>query len=332
MKIGLLGAGTWGTGQAALLANKGYDVQLWVSEPELLSVLRDTRVHPKLPGVTLRENITFSSDMAEVLKDKDLIAEAVTSAGIRPVFSQIREIGVPDCPIVITSKGIEQGSGLLLPEVAVEVLGEQHKNHLGCISGPSHAEEVIRGQPTSVVASAFDPEIIPLICEVFHSPAFRVYPNVDICGVSFGGAVKNVIGIACGMSDGLGFGDNTRAALMTRGLHEIRKLAIVKGCNPETLNGLAGMGDLCATCMSSHSRNYKFGRYLAEGCTPEEAQKKVGMVVEGAYTAVSAVELAKKGNVSVPICETVYKIINGGMTPAEAVSALMDRVVKQEHL
>ena len=170
------------------------------------------------------------------------------------------------------------------------------------------------------------------ICELFTTPYFRVYPNEDMAAISFGGAMKNIIAIACAIGDGLGFGENTKAALMTRGLHEIRKLGAVKGCSSETLNGLSGMGDLCATCLSTSSRNYKFGKYLAEGCTPEEAQERVGMVVEGAYTCRSALQLAHKHGIDVPITEAIYSIIYERVNPKEAVEALLNRSVKQEHL
>ena len=332
MKIGILGSGTWGISLAVLLASKGQQVTVWAADPEQFQQLSEKRVHPKLPGVMIPESIQLVSSLEKALKGQDLISESVTSGGIRPVFSKIKELGVPDCPIVITSKGIEQGTGLLLPEVAVEVLGESHRMQVGCLSGPSHAEEVIKNLPTSVVASGYSQPVISKIVEAFTTPTFRVYPNTDINGVAFGGAMKNVIAISCGLSDGLGFGDNTRAALMTRGLHEIRKLSVMKGCNPETLNGLAGMGDLCVTCMSTLSRNYQFGRGIAEGASPEEVKQNIGMVVEGAYTCVSALELGRKGGIPLPITETMHAILYEEMSPKDAVAALMQRAIKEEHL
>jgi glycerol-3-phosphate dehydrogenase (NAD(P)+) len=234
--------------------------------------------------------------------------------------------------MIITSKGIEQNSGLLLPEVLVEVLGEEVRPYIGCLSGPSHAEEVVQRLPTSVVSSSYDPSFMHRIVEVFSSSFFRVYPNADIHGVSFGGAMKNIIAIACGISDGLGFGDNTKAALMTRGLHEIRKLSAVKGCNPETLNGLSGLGDLCVTCLSKLSRNYSFGRLIAEGLDPQSAKEKIGMVVEGAYTCVSALQLGRKSSIAIPITEAVHSIIYEHLNPQQAVRALLQRAIKEEHL
>ncbi|MCX6988629.1 MAG: NAD(P)-dependent glycerol-3-phosphate dehydrogenase [Chlamydiae bacterium] len=333
MRIGFLGAGTWGFCLASLLGTKGHTVTLWTANPELAKKLGKDRHHPKLPHFTASDNVKITSDLQETLAGAELIVESVTSRGVRPVFEQILAIGVsPNIPIIITSKGIEQNSGLLLPEVVVEVLGEMHRNKIGCLSGPSHAEEVIQKLPTSVVCSSYNPELMHLICETFNTPNFRVYPNADLNGVAFGGAMKNIIAIACGISDGLGFGDNTKAALMTRGLHEIRKLSVVKGCKQETLNGLSGLGDLCVTCLSKLSRNYMFGFLIAEGLTPEAAREQIGMVVEGVYTCISALQLGEKAHIPLPITEAVYTIIYNNLNPHEAVKALLQRAIKEEHL
>lgn len=332
MRIGYLGAGTWGFCLASLLAANGHEVVLWTANPEQAKELAKKREHPKLSRYKAEERVSFTSDLKSAIADVDLLVESVTSMGIRPVFEQVLAFGGIDCPIVITSKGIEQNSGLLLPEVVLEVLGEDKRQLIGCMSGPSHAEEVIQKLPTSVVCSAYDPSLMKRICDFFTTPFFRVYPNSDINGVAFGGAMKNIIAIACGISDGLGFGDNTKAALMTRGLHEIRKLSVTKGCNPETLNGLSGMGDLCVTCLSKHSRNYFFGRLVAEGLDPQSAKEKIGMVVEGMYTCVSALQLGKKAQIDVPITQAVYSIIYEELNPRDAVKALLQRAIKEEHL
>lgn len=332
MLIGFLGAGTWGCCLANLLASKGYSISLWAHRSELAEILSHTREHPKLPGYKLHKNIIFTSVLEDALQNIDYLCEAVTSAGIRPVFESIKAIGFSKCPIVITSKGIEQNTGLLLPETVIEILGEEYKSQVGCLSGPSIAEEVMKGLPTSVVCSAYHSKTMLSIRDLYASPAFRVYPNADMQGVLFGGAMKNIIAIACGISDGLGFGDNTKAALMTRGLHEIRKLAITNGCRPETINGLAGMGDLCVTCLSTYSRNYRFGRLIAEGKSAEEAKKQIGMVVEGAYTCVSAVQLSQEFQVELPISHAIYQILYEGMRPLDAVKALLQRATKEEHL
>jgi len=332
VKICYLGAGTWGFCLASLLASKGNEVALWTKRDDFAKLLAKTRKHPKLSNFEAHKAVIPTSDLAEALENADIIVESVTSAGIRPVFEHIRTLRKGNCPIVITSKGIEQNSCLLLPEVVVDVMGPSHRKFVGCLSGPSHAEEVIEKLPTSVVCSAYEPEIMQKIHDLFSTPFLRVYPNSDINGVAFGGAMKNIIAIACGISDGLGFGDNTKAALMTRGLHEIRKLSVAKGAKSETLNGLSGLGDLCVTCLSKHSRNYKFGHLIAEGHSPDEARKNVGMVVEGAYTCVAALQLAKKARIPVPITEAVYAILYEKMNPRDAVKSLLQRATKEEHL
>ncbi len=332
MKIAYLGAGTWGFALASLLAAKGHTVVLWTSRPSFAKQLTLERAHPKLSKIPLAPSLTFTSDLKEALEGADWIIESVSSKGIRPVFEKVRALGSVSVPMVITSKGIEQDSGLLLPEVVIQVLGEQVRGLVGCLSGPSHAEEVIEKLPTSVVAASYDAQLMHKIVDLFTTPFFRVYPNADIHGVAFGGAVKNIIAIASGISDGLGFGDNTKAALLTRGLHEIRKLAATKGCKSETLNGLSGMGDLCVTCLSTLSRNYRFGQLIAQGLNAAAAQEKIGMVVEGAYTCVSALQLALKHQISVPITEAICAILYEGLDPKQAVRALLQRAIKEEHL
>ncbi|MCB1071536.1 MAG: NAD(P)-dependent glycerol-3-phosphate dehydrogenase [Chlamydiia bacterium] len=332
MKIGYLGAGAWGFCLANLLAEKGYEVKLWTGNLSLAEVLKRGESHPKLRDHQAEENLVLTTDLNEAIADADLIIESVTSKGLRPVLNLLKNSGYMGAPIVLTSKGIEQGTGLLMSEVAIEVMGEDFRDKIGCLSGPSLANEVMRKLPTSVVASAYNPDLMMQICEAFTTSYFRVYPNDDMRGVSFGGAMKNIVAIACAISDGLGYGENTKAALMTRGLHEIRKLGETIGCSSETLNGLSGLGDLCATCLSTLSRNYIFGKLLAEGNSPDEAREKIGMVVEGAYTCVSALELSKKMGVEMPITEAVHAIIYEGINPKEAVGALLLRAVKQEHL
>lgn len=332
MKIGYLGAGAWGFCLANLLAVKGYEVKLWTGNLCLAEALKRGESHPKLLDHQAEENLVLTTDLEEAISDVDLIIESVTSKGLRPVLEQIKKLGLIGPPIVLTSKGIEQGSGLLMCEVALEVLGEAYKDGIGCISGPSLAKEVMNKLPTSVVASAYSYSLMMLICDVFTTPYFRVYPNDDMRGVCFGGAMKNIIAIACSLSDGLGYKANTKAALMTRGLHEICKLGEAIGCSAETINGLSGMGDLCATCLSTDSRNYIFGKLLAEGHTPDEARQKIGMVVEGAYTCIAALELGKKLGIALPITEAIYSIIYEGVSPQESVEMLLNRTVKQEHL
>lgn len=332
MRIGYLGLGSWGWCLASLLASKGYHLVCWTTKSGLAKELSETREHPLLPGHRSTGEMTFTTDLKEAITKVDFIVESVTSAGFRPVITKVAEYGIPTCPLVITSKGIEQGSDKILSDVAAEIFGEGYRPKIGCLSGPSYASEVIRGLPTSVVASGYAPDTVDAICELFHTDKFRVYPNKDIRGIAFGGALKNVIAIACGIADGMGLGISSRAALITRGLHEMRKLATVNGCSPETMNGLAGLGDLVLTCSSMISRNYRFGYLLAEGLSPEEAKEKIGMVVEGAYTAVSALELSEKQNIPLPVTAAVHAIIYHRLSPQKAVKLLMNREVKEEHL
>ncbi|PJD94170.1 MAG: glycerol-3-phosphate dehydrogenase [Parachlamydia sp.] len=332
MKIGYLGMGAWGFCLASLLASKGYELLCWTTKPDLAQRLTQTREHPSLPGYIAKGDLRFTTDLEAVLSHAELLVESVTSAGLRPVLEQVKTYTKTPHPLVMTSKGIEQGSGLILPDVAIEVFGADVKPLVGFLSGPSFAQEVIRQLPTSVVCSAYDQNLLMSICHVFTTPNFRVYPNTDMHGVAYGGALKNIIAIACGICEGLGLGASSKAALMTRGLHEIRKLAVAQGCKAETLNGLSGMGDLFLTCSSLMSRNFRFGFLLTQGLKPEEAQQKIGMVVEGAYTCVSALELSKKLNISMPVTKIVHEIIYKEMKPQVAVNALMERAVKEEHL
>lgn len=332
MKIGYLGAGTWGFCLASLLALKGHDVTCWTRDPDLAEKLAAGQEHPHLSGRSAVKGMRFTTNLAEALEGAHLIAEGVTAAGIRPVFEEIVNIQTPSCPIVITSKGIEQDTGMILPEVALDIFGESVRDLVGVLSGPGYAQEVIRGLPTTVVGAAFNPKTAQTICEAFTTSTFRVYPNADIKGVAYGAALKNIIAIACGISEGLALGSSSKAALMTRGLHEIRKLALARGCKAETLTGLSGLGDLCLTCASMSSRNSRFGYLLAQGMTPSEAEKSIDMVVEGAYTCISAYQLSKELNIPMPITECVYKIIYENMHPLDAVYALMQRTIKEEHL
>ena len=330
MKIGCLGAGAWGFCLASLLSEKDYELIIWEKVDGLRNHLIDIGEHPRLPGAVVQKNMKFTENVFDAVNGVDLILESVTSAGVRPVFSMLR--GLDKVPIVLSSKGIEQGTGNLLGEVLLDVLGEDYKPYIGCLSGPTLAGEIIKGTPASVVVSGYNRDTVLKIRETFSLPRFRVYPNMDIEGVEFGGAMKNIIALACGMSDGLGFGDNAKAALMTRGLHEIRKLAVKYGCQADTINGLSGMGDLCVTCMSDLSRNYRFGSLLARGSSVEEARKKIGAVIEGAYSCVSALELGRKLEVPLPITEVVNGVIYKGLGLKEAMKALLGRTVKEEHL
>lgn len=332
MKVGFLGAGTWGYCLASLLAAKGFDVVSWLRDPKLAAHLTRQRSHPHLKGSVAPASLRFTTDLGEALEGIDVLVESVTSKGIRPVFTQVHKIGKPHCPIVVTSKGIEQNTGLILPDVIVDVLGADVRPQVGALSGPGYAQEVINGLPSSLVGTAYSNDVARFVCELFTTQTLRIYPNSDVTGVAFGGALKNVIAIACGISDGLHYGNGGKAALMTRGLHEIRKLGLSFGCKGDTFYGLSGMGDIFLTCGSIMSRNYRFGHLLAQGRSIEQAQDEIGMIVEGAYTCVSALQLSQQQKIAMPITEQVHRILFEGLTPAEAVRGLMQRVIKEEHL
>lgn len=332
LKIGFLGIGSWGFCLAHLLASKGYETISWSRSPDEVKSLCEKRYHPRFLSAKAFDNMQFTHDMKAAVEGVDLLVESVTAAGVRPVMEQVKKIGIPQCPLVLTSKGIEQDTELLLSEVVVEVLGESVKERITCLTGPSLAEEVMHQMPTSVVSSAYNSDVMNFVRDCFTTPHFRVYSNHDVLGVQFGGAMKNIIAIACGISDGLGFGDNTRAALMTRGLHEIRRLADTKKARPETLNGLSGMGDLAVTCLSSLSRNFRFGSLIGKGMPPDQAKERIGAVVEGAYSCVSAMQLARDFQMQIPITEAVYQVIYEKLPPLEAVKQLMLRAPKEELL
>jgi glycerol-3-phosphate dehydrogenase (NAD(P)+) len=335
IRIGYLGAGCWGYCLARILASKGHQVTSWTTKADLCEILNNSnsagQKHPFLPRTHLKGTVKVTTNLEEALNHADILVESVTSAGLRPVLEKVKAHSPIRCPLVITSKGIEQNTGLILPEVAIQVLGEGYREFVGVLSGPGYAEEVIQGLPTSVVASAFDPDIMRMVCDAFTTDTFRVYPNSDIRGVSYGGSLKNIIAIACGISEGLSLGSSAKAALITRGLHEIRKLAVANGCLAATLNGLSGMGDLCMTCSSSISRNFRFGLLLAKGLSVAEAQSEIKTVVEGAYTCVSALQLSKQLAIPMPITEMVYKILYENLQPLDAVKLLMQRPIKEEH-
>ena len=331
MRIAYLGVGCWGYCLASILASKGYSIRGWTTREDLAKSLNEGKSHPFFPGHHSKGDLHFTTQLHEALEGVDLIVESVTSAGIRPVFEQVKKDSLPSCPIVVTSKGIEQNTGLILPQVVLEVLGESIRPLVGVLSGPGYAEEVIRGLPTSVVASGYESQVIKMIGDVFTTDSFRVYPNPDLRGVSLGGALKNIIAIACGIADGLSLGWSAKAALITRGLHEIRKLAVALQCKADTLNGLSGMGDLCMTCSTPISRNFRFGELIAKGFTIPQARKKIKTVVEGSYTCVSALQLSKRYHIPMPITEAVYRIIYQGLKPQDAVYVLMKRPIKEEH-
>ena len=327
-KISVLGSGSWGLALALLLHNNGHEVLLWSARPENARKLREKRENPdRLPGVRLPDEIDVLMDMERALKDVDVTVLAVASPYIRSTAHKMAPFVCKDQKIVNVAKGIEEKTLKTLSEVIEE---EIPQGNVAVLSGPSHAEEVGRGLPTTCVISAHSQETAEYLQSIFMSPVFRVYTTPDILGVELGGALKNVIALAAGTADGLGYGDNTKAALITRGITEIGRLGKKMGAQMETFYGLSGIGDLIVTCASKHSRNRKAGYLIGQGYTMEEAMKEVQMVVEGVYSARAARELAEKYEVEMPIITEVNRVLFEGKSAAEAVMDLMLRDKKVE--
>lgn len=327
-KISVLGSGSWGLALALLLHNNGHEVLLWSARPENARKLREKRENPdRLPGVRLPDEIDVLTDMERALKDVDVTVLAVASPYIRSTAHKMAPFVCKDQKIVNVAKGIEEKTLKTLSEVIEE---EIPQGNVAVLSGPSHAEEVGRGLPTTCVISAHSQETAEYLQSILMSPVFRVYTTPDILGVELGGALKNVIALAAGTADGLGYGDNTKAALITRGITEIGRLGKKMGAQMETFYGLSGIGDLIVTCASKHSRNRKAGYLIGQGYTMEEAMKEVQMVVEGVYSARAARELAEKYEVEMPIITEVNRVLFEGKSAAEAVMDLMLRDKKVE--
>lgn len=327
-RIGVLGAGSWGTALAILLHDNGHDVTVWSINEAEVKMLNETRRHEsKLPGVEIPEGIAFTTDMKETMSDKDVCVLAVPSPFIRSTCQKMKEYVRAGQIIVNVAKGIEESTLYTLTDIIEE---EMPYADACVLSGPSHAEEVSRRLPTTCVVSARTRKTAEFLRSVFISPVFRVYISPDMLGIELGGALKNVIALAAGTADGLGYGDNTKAALITRGIAEIARLGIKMGGKPETFYGLTGIGDLIVTCASVHSRNRKAGYLIGKGYTMEEAMKEVQMVVEGVYSAKAALALASKYRVEMPIVEQVNKVLFENKNAEEAVKELMLRDKKIE--
>jgi len=331
-KIAVVGAGSWGTAIADLLACKGYPVSLWAFEKEVkdhIQKFHENKIF--LPNHKLSPNISASNELAEVISDKNLVVVVVPSHVMRNVAKKMSgHLSSDDIILISASKGIEQKTHLTMSGVISENLPIVQEGRLAVISGPSFAKEVAQKIPTSVTVACKNPEIAALVQHLFATPYFRVYSSDDIIGVELGGSVKNVIAIAAGILDGLGLGLNTRAALITRGMTEIRRLGLNLGANPRTFTGLAGFGDLVLTCTGNLSRNYTVGIKLGRGKKLEEILAGMHMVAEGVKTAKSVYNFSRKLGVGMPICHEVYRILYEDLTPKEAVHRLMTRTLKQE--
>ena len=323
MKIGIIGAGSWGTAISIVLGSKDYVVKIWDRDSEIIKDMIKTLENKKyLPGVLVPRNVIPVETIDECILESDILVFAVPTNAVRSVCSQIKYMVDSKMVIVNLAKGIENGSLKRISEVIEEFFPE---NRIGVLSGPSHAEEVSRGIPTTVVATSKILETAELIQDTFITPTFRVYTNLDIIGVELGGAVKNIIALAAGISDGMGYGDNTKAALMTRGIAEIARLGTSMGANPLTFAGLSGIGDLIVTCTSMHSRNRRAGILIGQGKSIDEALSEIKMVVEGINTTKSTYELSERIGINMPITHELFKVLFEGKNPKVAVNFLMLR-------
>lgn len=331
-KIAVIGAGSWGTANARLFALKGYRVGLWAREPEVVESIRNNgRNLYYLTDVDLpRPAVEPTDDMAEALRDAGIVILAAPSHVLREVVAAARDSLRPDQAIVSLAKGVEQESLKRMTEVLADELPRILHSRLAVLSGPNHAEEVSKGIPSATVVAAFDPAVGKRLQQAFMTPYFRVYTNPDVMGVELGGATKNVIAIAAGVSDGLGYGDNTKASLITRGLAEMTRLGVRLGAQPLTFAGLSGIGDLIATCTSKHSRNRGVGEQLASGMTIDQIAATTKMVAEGVRTAPAVRALAEQHGVEVPITVQVTEVLAGLKEAREAVASLMSRGATDE--
>ena len=326
-KIAVLGAGSWGGTIAEHLAQLGHNVTVWHRNEEELKQMSEKRTHPFLDDLQFSRSIRFVESMND-LKQPELVVLGIPSHGVRDVMNSLPNL-LQDTVYVNLAKGIENDSLKRMSEIVMECGGIDGKNVV-TLSGPSHAEEVAKGLPTTLVAGSSDPEIASMVQKVFSSNTIRVYINSDIIGVELGGSVKNVIALAAGVCDGIGFGDNTKAALITRGIVEITRLGISIGGKAETFAGLSGIGDLIATCLSRHSRNRYVGEQVGRGRSLEEILDEMTMVAEGVKTSSSVKVLSEKKSVEMPICDAVYESLYEGLDPKEAVNRLMTRELGSE--
>ena len=329
-KISVIGSGGWGIALTILLHKNGHDLTIWSFDKKEAEELKKTRQNKtKLPNILLPEDIKVTDDLREAVDDKDILILAVPSKAIRSVSKSLKNIIKDNQIVVNVAKGLEEDTLETMTDIIEEELKDKNPK-VAVLSGPSHAEEVGRGIPTTCVVSAHNKELTLYLQNIFMNPSFRVYTSPDMIGVEIGGALKNVIALAAGIADGLNYGDNTKAALITRGIKEIATLGVAMGGEQSTFYGLTGLGDLIVTCASMHSRNRRAGILLGQGKTLDEAIKEVNMVVEGVYSAKSALMAAKKYNVEIPIIEQVNAVLFENKNPAEAVNELMIRDKKLE--
>ena len=328
-RIGVVGAGTWGVALARMLSNAGNTVTIWSAIASEIDQMSATHAHPNLPGMEIPEDIRYTKSIQAVCEGMDILLFAVPSPFVRATARKAAPFLTDGQVIVDVAKGIEADTLMTMTQIIAEEIKNPNVK-LVALSGPTHAEEVARDLPTTIVSASEDPAAAELVQEVFTTGCMRVYTNDDVHGVELCGALKNVIALGCGISTGLGFGDNAKAALITRGIAEISRLGAAMGCREETFGGLAGMGDLIVTATSIHSRNNRCGMLLGQGVPVEEATRQVGMVVEGLNALPAALRLAKQYNVEMPIIETVDAVVSGQTPVADAVRLLMKRGQRSE--
>jgi len=330
-RLAVIGAGSWGTTLANLLAEKGYATRLWIREPALAACIARDRVNAVyLPDVPIHPGVTPTADLALAARETDMLVSVVPSHGVRQVWRALASLLPPKAVLVSATKGIEADSLMTMSQVLQSTVPPDQHVDIAVLSGPSFAREVGQHIPTAVVAAAADRTVADVVQRVFSTPVFRVYTNTDVLGVELGGALKNVMAIAAGVCDGLHFGANARAALITRSLAEMGQLGMAMGARAQTFAGLSGMGDLVLTCTGDLSRNHTVGVQLGQGKRLQDILLHMRAVAEGVTTAGSAVGLGARYQVEMPIAEQVYALLNGRVTPREAVTALMTRTLKQE--
>lgn len=337
VKVGVFGSGAWGLALARLFSHEGHDVTVWSESAETVARLSETRVIPLPNDPELPAGVRLTTEVAETCADADVVVFVTSSRFVRSMAAQAAPLVRPDAVLVCATKGLEEGSMDTMTQVIADELAKARPDAAAdelppvvALSGPSHAEEVAFDMPTAIVAASQDAEAALLVQRLFSGDALRVYTSSDARGVELCGAIKNVIALACGIARGLGYGDNSSAALVTRGVAEMRRLGAALGCDPETFFGLACTGDLVVTAGSLHSRNLRAGMLIGKGATADEARAQVGAVVEGLNALPAVLELSGRLGVEMPICEAVGRVVAGDVTPAEATGLLMGRDLKSE--
>ncbi|WP_121639789.1 NAD(P)H-dependent glycerol-3-phosphate dehydrogenase [Virgibacillus sp. Bac330] len=329
-RVAVLGAGSWGTALSIVLADNGHDVRLWTHRPEQAKKINNTKRNEQYLDTDIPASVIAYSDLKQAIQDAVAIVFVVPTKAIREVAKQLDQLVEPDTTIIHASKGIEPVTLKRVSQMISEELSEFTEEEIVVLSGPSHAEEVALRQPTTVTVSSIEPEHAKIAQDLFINESFRVYTSPDVIGIEFGGALKNIIALGAGISDGLGYGDNAKAALMTRGLAEIARLGTSLGANPLSFLGLPGVGDLIVTCTSAHSRNWRAGNLLGKGHKLDDVLEQMGMVVEGVRTVQAAYQFAKEQQVEMPITEGIFQLLFEDKSPKDIVGQLMNRSKRQE--